>query len=122
MAAYKVLVCGSRYYKDRDKIWHVLDAYYAKIGHTMLLINGGAPGADTIAREWAVDRKVDHLTLYAKWEIFGRKAAGPMRNRRMAKKNPRVVLAFHEDWPNSRGTKNMVKQAEDRDLKVKRFS
>lgn len=121
MSAFKVLVCGGRDYKDRDKIYHVLDAQLAKIGDKMLLINGGAPGADTIAREWAVDRKVDHLTLYAKWDRFGR-AAGPIRNRRMAKKGPRLVLAFHEDLNRSKGTKDMVRRSRDMKIKTKVFS
>jgi hypothetical protein len=120
MPAYKVLVCGGRDYTDQEKIYHVLDAYLARIGPDMLLINGGAPGTDSIAREWAVDRKVDHLTLYAKWDIFG-KAAGPIRNRRMAKKRPKLVLAFHPDIDKSRGTKDMVGVAKKLDIKTKVF-
>jgi len=120
MATYKVLVCGGRNYSDRDKIYHTLDAYLARIGPDFLLINGGAPGADTIAREWAVDRRVDHLTLYAKWDIFG-KSAGPIRNRRMARKKPKLVLAFHPDIDKSRGTRDMIGVAEKMNVKVKRF-
>lgn len=121
MKAYKILVCGSRDYTNRDSVWRVLDAYLAKLGARMLVISGGATGADTLAREWAVDRKVDHLTLYAKWELEGR-AAGAIRNRRMASKKPKLVLAFSEDFDNSRGTRDMIKVAEKMDIKVKRFS
>lgn len=118
--AYIVLVCGGREYADRDKIYHVLDAYHGRIGPTMLLLNGGAPGADTLAREWAVDRKVDHLTLYAKWQVFG-KSAGPLRNRRMAKRKPRLVLAFHPNLDESKGTRDMIGVAKARDIKYKVF-
>jgi YspA, cpYpsA-related SLOG family len=121
MGTYKVLVCGGREYDNRDKIYHVLDAQLAKIGDSMLLITGGATGADTIAREWAVDRRVDHMILHAKWERFG-KAAGPIRNRRMAGKKPRLVLVFHQDLDNSRGTRDMVSVAESKHIKTKRFS
>lgn len=117
---YKVLVCGDRDYEDREQIYHVLDVYRAKIGPDMLLINGGAPGADNIAREWAVDRKVDHITMYARWDIFGR-SAGPIRNRAMAKKKPKLVLAFHPNLKKSKGTKDMVNVAEGLDIKVKKF-
>lgn len=117
---YKVLVCGSRNYKDRDKVYHVLDAYLARIGPEMFLINGGATGADDLARQWAVDRKVDHITLYAKWAIWG-KGAGPRRNTKMRKLKPKLCLAFHEDPGLGRGTKNMVQQCQDNDIKVKRF-
>lgn len=118
--AYIVLVCGGRDYDDRDKVYHVLDAYYGRIGPTLLILNGGAPGADTLAREWAVDRRVDHMTLYAKWQVFG-KSAGPIRNRRMAKRKPRLVLAFHPNLDESRGTADMVKLAKARDVKTKVF-
>jgi hypothetical protein len=120
MGAYKVLACGGRDYDDREKVYHVLDALLAKIGPDMLLINGGAPGADTLAREWAVDRRVDHLTLFARWEIFG-KSAGPIRNRAMAKKKPRLVVAFHPNLDESKGTRDMIAIANDRGIKVKKF-
>lgn len=120
MSAHKVLVCGWREYKDQDKIYHVLDAQFAKIGDSMMLIVGGQRGADNIAREWAVDRKVDHLVLHAKWERFG-KAAGPIRNRRMAKKKPRLVLAFHPDLRQSKGTKDMVWLSNSLKIKTRVF-
>lgn len=121
MKAKKVLVCGSRNYSDRDQVFHVLDAYRARLGPAMLIISGGATGADEFAREWAVDRRVDHLIMYAKWDLEG-KGAGPIRNRRMAAKKPKLVLAFSQDFDNSRGTTDMIKVAEKLNIKVKRFS
>lgn len=118
--AHKVLVCGSRDYRDKDNIFHVLDAYRARIGPNMLVITGGATGADEFARQWAVSRKVDHLILYAKWDVEG-KAAGPIRNRRMARKKPKLVLAFSHDFDKSRGTSDMIGVAEKMKTKVKRF-
>jgi hypothetical protein len=118
--AYKVLVSGDRYYKDRDKVFHVLDALHARIGPDMMIITGGATGADEFARQWAVERRVDHLIMYAKWGVEGR-GAGPIRNRRMAKKKPRLVCAFHPDLASSRGTADMIRVAEKMNVKVKRF-
>lgn len=117
---YKVLVCGSRYYRDRDRVFEVLDAYRGRIGPHMLIISGGAQGADEFARQWAADRKVDHLIMYAKWEVEGR-GAGPIRNRRMAKKKPRLVLAFHPDLDQSRGTRDMIGLADKLKIKFKVF-
>jgi hypothetical protein len=119
--AKKVLVCGSRDYNDRDRINHVLDAHRGRIGPDMLLITGGAPGADELARQWAVSRKVDHLVMYARWELEGR-GAGPLRNRRMALKKPKLVLAFSTHFDTSRGTADMIGVAEKLRIKVKRFS
>ena len=121
MKAHKVLVCGSRDYPDEAEVFRVLDAYRARLGHSMLVITGGATGADEYARRWAVDRKCDHLVLYAKWELEGR-GAGPIRNRRMAAKKPKLVLAFSKDFDKSRGTADMIRVAEKMNIKVKRFS
>lgn len=118
--AYKVLVCGSRKYQDRDRVFEVLDAVLAKKGHDILLITGGARGADEYAMDWAASRQVDHLVLYPRWNEHG-KAAGPIRNRRMAKKNPKLVLAFAEDVDNTRGTRDMIAVAEKAKIKTKVF-
>lgn len=121
MAVHKVLVCGSRDYPDQEEVFRVLDAYYARIGPNMRVISGGATGADDFARLWAVDRRVDHLILYARWDIEGR-SAGPIRNRRMARKKPKLVLAFSKNFDKSKGTADMIKVAEKMGVKVKRFS
>lgn len=121
MPAHKVLVCGSRAFKDRDLIYHVLDAQLAKIGPEMRLITGGATGADEIARQWAVDRKCDHEVHYARWQTEGR-GAGPIRNKRMLKRRPKLVLAFLIDDPKAnRGTKNMVNISRESGVKAKQF-
>lgn len=118
--AYVVLVCGARDYARRERVFEVLDIYHGRIGPTMLILTGGARGADTFAREWAVSRKVDHMVLHAKWELYG-KSAGPIRNRRMAKRKPRLVLAFHSNIDASKGTADMIGIAKDRDIKHKVF-
>lgn len=120
MSIYKVLVCGDRNWEDAAKIYQVLDAYYARIGPDFMLITGGARGADDLARMWAVDRKVDHVVMHAKWSEHGN-SAGPIRNRRMAKLKPRLVLAFHPSIKDSKGTRDMVKIAEKKGIKHKVF-
>ena len=48
----KVLVCGGRNYDNRDLVWRALDQYQENYG-PLTVIQGGAPGADQWAREWA---------------------------------------------------------------------
>lgn len=88
----------------------------------MLLITGGAKGADDHARAWAVDRKVDHLIMYAKWDTEG-KSAGPNRNERMLKQKPKLVLAFlwHGEGVKNVGTRHMAKISREAGVKVKEF-
>lgn len=118
---YKLLVCGSRHYDNRDEINRVLDAQRAKRGPNMLLIVGGAVGADELARQWAVSRKVNHTVMYANWELEG-KAAGPIRNQKMLKLKPKLVLAFRvRIQGENRGTDHMCTIAERAGVKVKKF-
>lgn len=44
----RVLVCGGRNYNDRKRVFSTLD----RIGITHL-IQGGARGADALAKDWA---------------------------------------------------------------------
>lgn len=119
--ATRILVCGSRDYPDKERVYEVLDAYFARVGPRLMIISGGATGADSFARQWAVEQQVDHVTLYAKWDLEG-KGAGPIRNRRMAKLRPKLVLAFSKDFDKSRGTSDMIRVAEKNDIKVKKFN
>lgn len=72
-----------------------------------LVIHGGAQGADRIAREWCICRKVECRGYAADWKRHGR-AAGPIRNQRMLDDGkPDLVIAF----PGGRGTADMVRRA-----------
>jgi hypothetical protein len=102
----KVLVCGGRDYDDRDLVFIVLDRIH-KETPIEFVIQGEASGADALAREWAIDRKVALIGCHADWAKHGR-AAGPIRNQDMIDRwEPSMVLAF----PGGRGTADMVRRA-----------
>src|SRR3990167_8220903 len=71
-----------------------------------LLIEGGAAGADRLAREWAESLGILVETVPAEWDKWG-KAAGAIRNRVMLQKAPDLVIAF----AGCRGTADMMRQA-----------
>lgn len=102
-----LLVTGGRDYADRAAVARVLDAVHRK-RPVALLREGGAAGADQLAREWAADRGVPVDTMPADWAKHGR-AAGPIRNRAMLAREPLPdgVVAF----PGGRGTADMVAAA-----------
>jgi hypothetical protein len=76
-----------------------------------VVIEGEARGADTMGRLAAEDFGIPVLKFPANWGVYG-KVAGPIRNRQMLSEGrPDLVLAFHNDIANSRGTKDMVKAA-----------
>jgi hypothetical protein len=109
----RVLVTGGRKYADRERVYAALDAVHAKHVIT-LLIEGGALGADRLAREWARLRGVPHETEDADWNHYGH-AAGLIRNSVMlAKWKPEAVVAFK----GNNGTADMVAKAEAAGLPV----
>lgn len=116
---HRVLVCGKRDYTDSLKMYAVLDQLKRKHGENLVIITGGASGADRIAAIWAIRCRVDLIVMHARWDSEG-KAAGPRRNERMLEQNPDEVLAFSHDYPNSRGTRHMISLAEDAEVKVTR--
>lgn len=100
----KILVCGDRKWTDEQTI---IDHLFPFIMDKPTVIHGGAKGADTIGDMIARRYALTVIVKRAKWNRFG-DAAGPIRNREMLKANPDLVLAFHNDIKNSKGTKDMV--------------
>lgn len=111
-----IIVCGGRGYKDRERIYQVLDSIHERrvIGK---LIEGDCSGVDKIAGEWAKDRGVALVKCAADWKGNGR-AAGPIRNAFMLTLNPDGVVAF----PGGDGTADMCRQAEKAGVPVMRVT
>jgi hypothetical protein len=108
----RVLVCGGRAFDDWELLAGVLDSLEPM--QASVIIHGAAPGADTLAGQWAELRRVPVEAFPADWEKHGR-AAGPIRNARMlAEGKPDLVVAF----PGGQGTANMCKQARAAGVKV----
>ena len=78
---------------------------------TMRVIEGDARGADRIAGKVAESLGLQVKKVQAQWARYG-KAAGPMRNLEMLELQPILVIAFHDDFDNSKGTKNMITLAQ----------
>lgn len=102
----KVLVCGGRDFQDRDRLYNALDTIHHGIAKIDCIIQGGAHGADHLAKEWAQSNSVCVMEFPANWQVEG-PAAGTIRNNRMLKYGqPNRVVAF--PTPNSKGTWHMV--------------
>lgn len=103
----RVIVTGGRDYGDKEVVQMALDCLHQACGH-LTVIQGGATGADAIAREWANGLDdVTVVTVPANWRKHG-KCAGPIRNTAMLDMcNPDLVVAF----PGGRGTADMVRKA-----------
>lgn len=101
--ASRLLVCGGQLYADRGRVSEVL--YLLR---PALIIHGAAPGADTLADDWARDHGVPTLPFPAQWRGYGRRMAGFARNVKMLHEGrPTLVAAF----PGRSGTNDMVERA-----------
>lgn len=102
----RLLVCGSRKYFDREAVFGALH-YLAETYGWLTIIEGGATGADRLAREWAVLCYHGVVTIPAEWDLNG-KAAGLLRNEKMITSGkPDGVVAF----PGGPGTADMKRRA-----------
>lgn len=115
----RVLVCGSRDYTNMGELCETLDLLLMEHGEIDVLIEGGASGADALARDWAESVGIPIMRFPADWKKYGL-AAGPIRNKQMlVEGKPDLVVAFPSNGlENSLGTKNMVKQARAAGIKT----
>lgn len=108
----KFIVCGGRDYSDKARVHQVLDGVHKKCT-IHAIIEGGATGADRLAREWALEKGIQVFTAHANWKLYGN-GAGPKRNAAMLALEPDGVIAF----PGGTGTRDMTRIAELSDVKV----
>ena len=117
--AITILVCGGRDYSDRDAFVAGMDLALELnvVSRPGQIIQGGARGADSLAKEWAVRQGVPCREFPADWKQYG-KAAGQIRNAQMLNEGrPDLVIAF----PGGRGTANMVARARNAGVAVVEF-
>lgn len=112
----KVLVCGDRNWLG----WAAIQRELERLPEGATIIHGAARGADTIAATLGVRMGLTVKAVPAHWESFGR-AAGPIRNKWMLDMEPDLVLAFHGDIRQSKGTANMIAIARKKGIEVRLF-
>jgi len=109
----RVLVCGGRDYAEAPALSYVL-AGVTKGHERVVVIHGGATGADALSGKWAHAHGHRCELYHADWAKYG-KAAGPVRNREMIYEGrPDLVVAF----AGGKGTANMVSQAKAAGIRV----
>ncbi|ATW60194.1 ssDNA binding protein [Mycobacterium phage Ph8s] len=118
----RVLITGSRVWKDRTTIWGALEAELQRSPNGLIVVHGGARGADDIADRWAWGMRpgfnVTPELHRADWDRYG-KRAGILRNIEMVKAGADVCLAF--PLGNSVGTRHCMGAAEKAGIPVINF-
>lgn len=110
----RVIVTGGRDYDDALKVFQALDSLNNVRGPIKAIIQGGAHGADELARSWAKLNQIPIETFAADWQGRGRRA-GPERNSVMlAASAPDIVVAF----PGGIGTADTIRKATRAGLEI----
>lgn len=132
----RVIVTGSRTWRDRNRIWEHLDLL-ATTGPLTVVHGDCFRGADSIASDWCqrhyVPRRypVTEEPHPAQWKALGHRA-GPIRNAEMAALGADAVLAYcawcddilcprYDTDHMTHGTENMIKEARARNIEVIQF-
>lgn len=113
---FRILVCGGRDWDNWTLTSGVLDGFreqFHEKGTPIVIVEGGARGADTLAKEYAVKHNIPFEEFVAEWNKYGR-GAGPVRNSKMLKSGIDVVIAF----PGGRGTQDTIGKAEKMGIRV----
>ena len=107
-----VIIAGDRNYIDYDHVRKEMNRLWDLIG-PFELISGNARGVDTVSGNIAADAKITIHDYPANWDKHG-KGAGPIRNKAMLDHPATHLLAFVA--ATSKGTRNMIDQAERANL------
>tara|TARA_R110000744_G_scaffold225156_2_gene343613 strand:+ start:182 stop:520 length:339 start_codon:yes stop_codon:yes gene_type:complete len=105
-----LLVCGGRGFNDYEKL---AEAMRLLPFTPSIIVEGGARGADSLARGWAVENGIHYAEVPALWNNFD-KAAGGLRNSAMLLLRPGYCLAM----PGGSGTWNMINQCINENITV----
>lgn len=112
----RIIVAGSRDFNDYPFLCETMDRLTRKLDKKKLvIISGGAKGADKLGERWAFERMVSVEIFHADWAKHG-KAAGPIRNGEMADVADVLIVFWDGKSP---GTKDMISQANKKGLKVR---
>ena len=127
---FTVLVCGGRDYTDIDKLYCALDSVVDKNGlwhpdypnncvnQELLIVSGGARGADSHATDWAEMRGVRFNVYLPNWSKYGSVRAAAIRNDYILQSEKiDLVVAFGGDA----NSEDLVRRAEKAKIMVIRI-
>ena len=108
----RVVIAGCRDYNNYDEAKKYIDFCISEIRkvNEIIIISGGAKGADTLGERYAEENGFKVEKYPADWKRYG-KSAGPLRNKQMAEISDYVICFWDEK---SQGTKSMISYARKR--------
>ena len=118
----RVVIAGCRYYNNYDEAKIYIDYCLSNIKkeNDIIIVSGGASGADAIGERYAKENGFKLEKYPADWKRFG-KSAGPKRNEQMAIVSDYIICFWDGK---SKGTKSMIEYAKkyNKPIKIKKIS
>ncbi len=121
MKIHKVLFFGDRNWGDTRAIQREVRLAKARAkrkGAELVIIEGGAPGADRLSAIWGHEANVHVAEVRPLWATRHR-GAGPQRNTIMRMLDPAEAVCFHPDLRKSSGSADMKRQLDKAGIPVK---
>ena len=108
-------VVGNRSFDDYELVEKTLSDFIREKELTeVVIISGGATGADSLAEKFAIENRYQSKIFYPNWEEYGR-AAGPIRNKLIVE-NSEIIFVF---WNGAgKGTQSTISIAEKMNVQV----
>lgn len=114
MNKFYLLIVGSRFYSDYNEFVNITEYVLKNRKEEIVIVSGGALGADYLAKKYANDNKYEYIEFRADWNKYN-KSAGYIRNKQMhqfiSEKSNRGCLAFWDG--KSKGTSHSFKLAKE---------
>ncbi len=107
----RIVIAGCRTFNDYEVAKDYIDYCISEIKkkYTIVFVSGGCKGADKIGERYARENGYSVELYPADWNKYG-KAAGPIRNKEMAKNSDYVICFWDRK---SSGTKSMINYAKE---------
>ena len=103
------IISGGRHFCDGALFYKVVAKMMENLleeGETIEIYQGGATGADLMARNFAASHRIKCTSFPALWDVYGKNALEKRDTKMM--KNADFMLVFWNG--NSKGTKHMIKE------------
>jgi hypothetical protein len=111
---YHILVSGSLSFEDYPLLCATLDHLLAGGGESVVIVTGGAKGAETLGERYAGERGFAVKQFLADWETYGR-GAKVIRNTRMVEAADCAVFFWDGK---SKAVAELIEKAEARGIPV----
>jgi len=106
----KLIIAGTRYIKNDAEVFKHLDRLVQEKGLKVdMVLSGGARGPDRIGEQWAARMGISVRLFPAMFTEQG-KAAGPIRNEKMAEEGDVLALFWDGKSPGSTDMLNKMKK------------